>query len=84
MRVMNTSELLDTKYKRDVVDQYGSKIMRSGYTRVQAIIILVNGIKCYEGKRRRRIKEGRSLTSTAKQSRSKRYRNKLLGRANWF
>ena len=58
-RLLNTSEDLSKEYREHVVDEYGKKILNSGYTREQAIRILVNGIKGYENKRRRRIKEGR-------------------------
>ena len=44
----------------------------------------MNGIKGYENKRRRRIKDGRRLTTTAKESRSGRYRKKLLAKSTWF
>ena len=69
-RLLNTSEDLSKEYREHVVDEYGKKILNSGYTREQAIRILVNSIKGYENKRRRRIKEGRRLRTTAKESRS--------------
>ena len=83
-RLLNTSEDLSKEYREHVVDEYGKKILNSGYTREQAIRILVNGIKGYENKRRRRIKEGRRLRTTAKESRSERYRKKLLAKSTWF
>ena len=82
--LLNTSEDLSKEYREHVVDEYGKKILNSGYTREQAIRILVNGIKGYENKRRRRIKEGRRLRTTAKESRSGRYRKKLLAKSTWF
>ena len=46
--------------------------------------ILKNGIKGFEAKRRRRMKEGRSLRSTAKMSMVGRHKKKLLEKANWY
>ena len=83
-RLMNTSEDLDKEYREQVVDDYAKKILNSGYSRDQTIRILVNGIKGYENKRRRRIKEGRRLRTTARESRSRRYRKKLLAKSTWF
>merc|ERR1711942_472282 len=83
-RLMNTSEDLDKEYREQVVDDYAKKILNSGYSRDQTIRILVNGIKGYENKRRRRIKEGRRLRTTARESRSGRYRKKLLAKSTWF
>ena len=65
-RLLNTSEDLSNEYREHVVDEYGKKILNSGYTREQAIRILVNGIKGYENKRRRRIKEGEGLEQQPK------------------
>ena len=83
-RLRNTSESLGAGAKIAAVDQYTQKLINSGYSREQVARIIVNGIKGYEGMRRRRIKEGRKLRSTAAQSSVKRYRSKLLGKTTWF
>ena len=46
------------------VDQYTQKLINSGYSREQVVNIITNGIKGYEGMRRRRLKEGRKMRST--------------------
>ena len=83
-RLLNTSESLGAGAKEKVVDDYSQKLMNSGYSREQTAKIVVNGIKGYESKRRRRIAEGRELRTTAAGSRVKRYREKLLGKTTWF
>ena len=58
--------------------------MNSGFSKEQTLRIIINGIKGYEGKRKRRAALGLPLRSTAAQSRSNRYKKKLLSNANWF
>ena len=83
-RLMNTCESLGAEEKSRIVDQYSKKIRNSGFSVDQTRRIIINGIKGYESKRRRREKEGRPLRSTAAKSRSSRIRSKLLGKSNWF
>ena len=67
-----------------VVDQYGAKIMGSGFSKEEAQRILLNGIKNFEAKKRSRIDRTGSLRYTAKMSSTRRRKNKLLGKTNWF
>ena len=60
-RLLNSSEELGSKEKARIVDQYGQKLLDSGYSREQTIRILVAGIKGFEGKVERCRKEGRRL-----------------------
>ena len=83
-RLLNTSELLEKEYREEVVDRYAMKIQNSGFTKEQTLKIIINGIKGYEGKRKRRAALGLPLRSTAARSRSTRYKKKLLSNANWF
>ena len=46
--------------------------------------ILKNGIKGFKAKRRRRLRDGRSLRSTAKMSLVARHKKKLLEKSNWY
>ena len=46
--------------------------------------IITNGIKGYENKRRRCLKDGRKLHRTAADSQGARSRKKLLAKSNWF
>ena len=83
-RMMNSSELLGNGEKKRIIDQYTEKLLRSGYSKDQTRRIIMNGIKGYEGKRRRRAAEGRPMRSTAAKSRGRRYKEKLMGKSTWF
>ena len=71
-RLLNTSEELGAEYIGAVVDQYAQELSYSGYSMEQIRRVIVNGIKGYEGRNRRRRKDGRSIRSTAKVSRGSR------------
>ena len=83
-RLLNTKDDLGATYKGAVVDNYAEKLLQSGYSREQTVRIVKNGIKGYEGKRKRRLAEGRPLRSTAALSIGSRYKKKLLAMSNWF
>ena len=83
-RLFTPKEELGAAYRGAVVDQYGAKWMRSGYTREQTRKILLHGIKGFENKRRSRISQRRSLRRTAKMSMRDRHKKKLLERSNWY
>ena len=68
-RLLNTDEELGAEYRKKVIDQYTEELSNSGYKKEQIRRIIVNGIKGYEGRNRRRRKEGRSIRSTANVSR---------------
>ena len=57
--------------------------MVSNPRHVQTQRILKNGIKGFKAKRRRRLRDGRSLRSTAKMSLVARHKKKLLEKSNW-
>ena len=83
-RLMNTCENVGAETREQVVDQYAQKLINSGFSKEQTKRIVINGIRGFEGKRRRRAKEGRELRRTAAGSRCKRYREKLMGKTTWF
>ena len=83
-RLMNTSEELGKGAKVEVVDDYAQKLTNSGYRGEQLKRIITNGIKGYENKRRRCLKDGRKLHRTAADSQGARSRKKLLAKSNWF
>ena len=83
-RLLNNSERLGAEAKRMVVDSYAQKLRNSGYKGDQLKRIVLNGIKAYEGKRRRCFENGRNLHRTSKDSMGGRIRKKLLGKADWF
>ena len=60
------------------MDQYGQKLLNSGYSLEQTRRILVNGIKGVEGKKKRCKYEGRSFFRKAKDSLGARWSKELL------
>ena len=83
-RLQNNSEDLGAWSKRNIVDQYAQKLLNSGYGMDQVRKIICNGIKGYEGKRRKCIKNGWKLHRSSKDSLGARCRKKLLGKSSWF
>ena len=83
-RLLNSSEDLGKAAKIKIVDEYTQKLANSGYKGEQLKKIITNGIKGYEGKRRRALIAGRELHRTAKESQGARAKKKLLSRTTWF
>ena len=83
-RLLNTSQDMGVGEFRKVVDQYGQKLLNSGYDLDHTRKILIAGIKGYEGKIARCGQEGRKLRRTAKDSQGARYKKRLLGKTTWF
>ena len=88
------SSILDTRiptfcnsgvYKEEVVDNYGKKVLTSGYEREQVMKIEINGIKGYLNKRNRRRANGSlRIHRTAKESKYGRMKKKLIGKSSWY
>ena len=83
-RLLNTSQDMEASEFRKVVDQYGQKLLDSGYDIDHTRRILIAGIKGYEGKVTRCKVEGRRLRRTAKLSQGARLKKKLLSKSTWF
>ena len=83
-RLLNNSEELGEGARVKVVDDYAQKLTNSGYRGEQLRRIIANGIKGYEGRRRRCIREGRRLHRSSVDSQGARIRKKLLAKTNWF
>ena len=56
----------------------------SGYSKEQIRRVIINGIKGFEGRNRKRRKEGRSIRSTAASSKGSRFLGKLTGKTSWY
>ena len=78
------SEDLGKASKVKMVDDYAQKLSNSGYKGEQVRKIICNGIKRYEGRRRKCLREGRMLHRTSTDSQGARIRKKLLAKSNWF
>ena len=84
-RLLNTKEDLPCGYKEVVVDDYGNKLLTSGYGREQVTRILLNGIKGYMSKRNRRKANGSlRIHRTADESKHGRIKKNLLGKSSWY
>ena len=83
-RLLNTSQNMGATEFRKVVDQYGHKLLNSGYDLNQTRKILIAGIKGYEEKIIRCGQENRKLRRTAKESQGARTRRQLLSKTTWF
>ena len=84
-RLLNTKEELPIWYRAQVVDDYGRKLLTSGYGYNQTKKILANGAKGYLAKvTRLREQGGRRIYRTAEESSKGRARKKLLGKTAWY
>ena len=83
-RMLNNKQGSQEEEQINGIDEYGSKLLTSGFTLDQVRRIIVAGLKGYEG-RLQRCKDGtRPLYRTAKESMGERRRGKLLAKSNWF
>ena len=83
-RLLNNSEELGGATKVKIVDEYTQKLVNSGYRGKQLRKIISNGIKGYEGKRRRAIRDGRNLHRTSVNSQGARISQKLQAKMAWL
>ena len=60
---MNNRVELPSRYREEVIEQYGTKLMTSGYGMEQTKKILLNGVKGYMSKKRRRQAWGQKKDS---------------------
>ena len=67
-----------------VVDQFGVKILTSGYSLSQTRRIALNGIRGWEKRKSLAMKERNKLFRTGKESRPQRIKKKTVGRTTWF
>ena len=83
-RLLNTREGLPAKYRADVVNHYGVKLLTSGFGYDQVRRILVSGAKGYLAKVKRRTANGGRLHRTSEESHHGRMKKKLLSKSTWF
>ena len=83
-RLLNTKEELGAINKGAIVDQKAGKLLRSGFNWEQTKMIILNGIKSYEAKRKSRMKKTGMVHNSAKMSQGSRWRKKILSKSNWF
>ena len=83
-RLLNTGGGVTNEVRRGILDNFGVKLLTSGYSIEQARRITLAGIRGFERKIERRKKEGKPLYRTAKESGESRRRKKLVGKSSWF
>ena len=66
------------------MDQFGRKILSSGYTLHQARKIVLDGIRGWERKKLRMMKDTGKLFRTSRESLRLRTKRKLLGKTSWY
>ena len=84
-RMLTSSERIPMEVRRWIVDEYGQKLLNSGYSLEVTRRIIVAGLKGYERKLMNSRKPGgKKLLRTAKESYEGRVRKKLMAKTNWF
>ena len=83
-RLMNTSEMLGAEVINGIIDTYAQKLTNSGFGMGQVRKIILNGIKGFENKKRRRTENSGRLRRQARDSQNSRIRKKLLAKSSWF
>ena len=76
-------EQLGEEERMRVINNYSQKLLKSGYNVEQVRRIIINGIRGFEGRKKRCEKEGRRLYRTARESQGARERKKLISKLNW-
>ena len=83
-RMMNTSELVTQEERNVVLENFLSKMEKSGYSRRQRREILMSGLKGYETKKRKAEEQGREIHRSGAATLTQRYRKKLTAKTNWY
>ena len=83
-RFLNTEENLLKAEAKALIDGYSVKLLTSGFSVGQTTRIVMSGIRGFESRLRRCVKEGRPLYRTSAQSAGSRRKKKLLGKSDWF
>ena len=84
-RMMTTSERVDIKVRRQIVDEYTQKLLNSGYSFSAIRKIVIAGLKGYEKKVYNSLKPGgQKLRRTSKESSHSRAQKKLTAKTEWF
>ena len=83
-RMMNISESRSQEERNIVTEKYIQKLRRSGYSTTQTKEIVEAGLKGYESKREKCLKNGIELHRSAQSTVKARFVKKLTSRTNWF
>ena len=83
-RMLNCSEHIPLEARREVIDDFGQKMVNSGHSVEDTRRNLISGLKGWKSKVARCKIQGHPLHRTAKQSSGSRRLKKLVGKATWF
>ena len=83
-RLSNSMEQLGKDERLRKVDGSAVKLLNSRFKVEQVRKIVINGIKGFEGRKKRCSAEGRSLYRTANESQGARELKKLVSKMNWY
>ena len=83
-RLSHTDIRQDKKTLSQVIDQFGRKVLTSGYSLHQARKIAINGIRGWDRKKDRMLRDSGRLFRTSRESLKVRTKKKLIGKTTWY
>ena len=83
-RLSHTDVRQEYKTLGEVIDQFGHKILTSGYSLTQTRKIILDGLRGWDRKRTKRLEDKGYLFRTNKESLRTRIEKKLVGKTSWF
>ena len=83
-RLAHTDERQEERTRAGVVDDFGKKLLTSGYSIHQVRTIALNGIRGWERRRTRARKLGKGLFRTSRESMAGRIKKRTIGKTTWY
>ena len=83
-RMLNTCEQVPQEERNNIIENFISKLKRSGYRQDQVKNIVEAGLIGYERKLEKARASGQGIHRSAKSTEGQRYKKKLLDKNKWF
>ena len=83
-RMLNTSEMVTQQERDEIVENYVTKLVVSGYSLEQIRNIIVSGLKGYQTRLERAARDGTKLHRPTRSTLAARQKKKLLSKTNWY
>ena len=83
-RLSHTDVRQDQKTTGKIIDQFGRKVLTSGYSLHQTRKIMIDGIRGWNRKKARMLKDSGKLFRTNRESLNLRVKKKTIGKTTWF
>ena len=83
-RMQNTCVEISQSRRNEIVEDFVTKLVRSGYKRSQVREIIISGLKCFKRKVKNAENTGEGLHRSAKSTLNSRRRKKILAKTNWY